>query len=54
MHVIDETVARLNIERFHKLLLAETCPERRETLAGLIQEEQQKLRLLRAAQRQPE
>lgn len=54
MRVIDETIARLNIDRFRRLLLTETDPGKRQTLADLIREEQGKLYRARNAPRQPE
>lgn len=53
MRVIGETIARLNIDRFRKLLLTETDPDKRQTLADLIREEERKLRLAGTARREP-
>jgi hypothetical protein len=44
---MDETVARLNIEHFHKRLAEETDEPTRQTLLKLLAEEEAKLALIR-------
>ena len=43
---MDETIARLNIEHFQKLLETETDSAKRRTLLGLLKEEQVRLATL--------
>ena len=45
---VDETVARLNIEHFRRLLAEETDAAKRRTLRQLLAEEEAKLELLLA------
>jgi len=40
---MDRTVARLNIERYRKLLAAETDETKRQVLLRLLEEEEAKL-----------
>jgi len=45
---VDETVARLNIEHFRRLLAEETDAAKRRTLRQLLTEEEAKLEVLLA------
>jgi hypothetical protein len=45
---VDQTIARLNIEHFHRLLKSEIDPDKRATITRLLAEEEAKLRSINA------
>lgn len=47
-HHVDQTIARLNIEHFHRLLKSEIDPDKRATITRLLAEEEAKLRSINA------
>ncbi len=46
---MDEYIARLNIEHFHKLLTKERDEAKRQVLLQLLEEEERKLAVLHSA-----
>jgi hypothetical protein len=49
---VDETIARLNIEHYRKLLPHETDEAKRRTLSRLLAEEEEKLAQIMKRQRE--
>lgn len=47
-HLVDQTIAKLNIEHFRRLLKTETDPVKRATINHLLEEEEAKLRSINA------
>jgi hypothetical protein len=45
---VDQTIARLNIEHFRRLLKTETDPAKRATITRLLADEEAKLRSINA------